>query len=256
MSDANQATTRLKSIGLGQAAVMAAVVGISGQAEAQIVANGTFSTTANNQLSTYTLTSGATSGNNYLPSWGLNLTTSFNCLVISANITDTCSPGPAPTVAQNPGTPSGGGNFVSLSSASLISQTIVLTGGQLYQLSFLTAGTDPGGTGPGSSATVAWIVNIDGTTVVAAVDDTQTFAPSGFAAWQSNSKTFSVSSSGSHTLTFTASTNQTGGKSPIALVAGISISAVATPEPATLSMFGVGLAGLAAARRRRARQLH
>jgi hypothetical protein len=232
------------------AITVAVLVGMSGNASAQIVANGSFSTTANSQTSTYTLNNGATSGNNYLPSWTLNLSAPQDCLVASDTFAPACTPGPVPTGSQNPGNSSNGGNFIDLANTSLISQSVTLTAGQKYTVSFQEAGTDPGGTG---SATIAWVVNVGGSQVVTSANSTQTFNPTTDLAWTTVSETFTAATTGSQTLSLTASANSTGGQSPVALLDGVSIAAVAAPEPATLTVFGVGLAALACARRRRAR---
>ncbi len=232
----------------GPAVTVAVLVGISGQASAQTVANGSFSTTANNQTATYTLSNGATNGNNYLPSWTLNLAGSQNCLIASDTFAPPCTPGPVPTGAQNPGYSPSGGNFIDLSSTSYISQSITLTAGQKYTVSFQEAGTDPGGTG---TASVDWVVTVGSVTAVTAAQSTETYNPSSYATWTTVSETFTAAASGSQTLTLTASTNSTGGQSPVALLDGVSLAAVATPEPATLTVFGAGLAALMAVRRRR-----
>ena len=232
------------------AVMVAVLVGMTGHASAQIVANGSFSTTANNQTSTYKLNNGATSGNNYLPSWTLNLPSPQDCLVANDTFAAACTPGPVPNGSQNPGYAPDGGNFIDLADTSIISQSSTLTAGQQYTLSFQEAGSDPGGTG---SASIAWAVNVGGTAVVTSAQSTLAFSPSGYAAWTTVTKTFTAATTGSQTLSFTASTNSTGGQSPVALIDGISIAAVAVPEPATLTAFGVGLAALAGARRRRAR---
>jgi hypothetical protein len=241
-----------QALGYGPVMMAAAMFGVSGQAAAQIVTNGNFSTTSG-PTSTYNLSSGTSS----LPDWNLSLHDGSNCLIANDTFTTACTFSAGITSGQNPGNSPDGGNFISLESTSLLSQVISLTAGQKYTISFQEAGTEPGGLS-GDNATVYWIVSLGGTTLFDGTTDSLNFTGNTFGSWTTDSATFTAAAGGNQTLTFTAFANFSGGgmgvQSPLALLDGISLSSsTSTPEPATLAVFGVGLAGLAAVRRRRAR---
>ena len=126
-----------------------------------------------------------------------------------------------------------------------IFQTISgLTVGQSYVVSFYqAAGQQVGFTGP---TTERWLVSFGGTTQASS---TFSLPEGGVGPWQKQSLTF-VADATSLVLNFLAD-GTPGGAPPISFLDGVTVDAVATPEPAALALFGLGLAGLAFRRRAR-----
>jgi hypothetical protein len=164
--------------------------------------------------------------------------------------------------------------MVDPSDKSTLSQSITLTANDTYTLSFLEAMTEnecDGGSGSscskingntnGSGSTgITWAVSLGGDTL-AGIDGTTsttttiTVTNNGTTSWVQENYSFTDVGS-PELLTFIA--NGTANGPPIALLDSVTITQTGTgtkssvPEPATLAVLGFGVAGLYAARRRRA----
>lgn len=209
-------------------ALLAGLGSFSEEASAQIVQNGNFGTTG----SSANLTNGQTGvGGSWTYAQG---TAIYQCL-IAKDTPGTCSINDW----VNPGNSPNGGNFIAIetelpgtSSSGTISQAIgSLTAGTRYTLMFDVGEED----GP-----VTWTVTLAGTTLTTVTDTT--------AGWDTVpiAVTFTATTAESGgVLAFAASTSS--GAPPIALLDGVSI-----PEPASVSLLGLGALGIAGLRKRRA----
>lgn len=148
-----------------------------------------------------------------------------------------------------PATSPDGGNFILADGdrnySSAFYQTISgLTVGSSYTLTFWqAAGQQRGFTGP---TTEQWKVSFGGDTQYSSL---YSLPQGGVGPWQQQTMTF-IASAASQVLTFLA-VGTPGGAPPISFLDGVSLEATSVPEPATLGLMGLGLAGLVAARRRR-----
>jgi hypothetical protein len=206
-------------------------------AQANLVTNGSFETTTGTGPKDY-----FTSFNPTGWSGGTNLTfldgpgTADNGTYLSVY-------GAFPNASPN------GGNFVEADAApsysSAISQSISgLQIGQTYSLTFYqAAGQQTGFTGP---TTEEWAVTFGATT-----QDSLQFSLNSTGAdvgpWQLQTMTF-VATSVIQTLSFLA-VGTPDGEPPIAFLDGVDLEPV--PEPASLTLFSIGVLGVAAAARRR-----
>ena len=140
-----------------------------------------------------------------------------------------------------PATSPNGGNFVAADSAfqqGAISQTITgLIPGQSYVVSFDWAGAQQAGF---TGTTFDQLqVTLGGETLTTPVVNV---ANHGFSGWTSETLTFTADNV-SDVLSFFA-TGGPPGVPPFALLDGVSLSASAAPEPTSLALLGVGMAGL------------
>jgi len=238
----------------GLAIVAAGLAVFSAPASAAVtVQNGSFSTVQTGQTQSYNLTPG---NNTSVPSWNYSAGTgtAFGCMIISDVFSPNCDPTLGPlTAGENPGLSPNGGNFLAIDvdtgNSALISQVLSgLVAGTKYNITFYQAAINS----EAIPAAVEWIVSLGGTQLnpspVVMNPNTDSFSP-----WAQQTISF-IATSGevaSPTLQFLAQSALAGGP-PIALLDGINIQ---VPEPATVTLLGVGFAGLVGLRRRRARRV-
>jgi len=237
---------RGRAIG-GLVAVAASLMALTGAVVAQTVQNGSFENVQTGQSASYSLTPGNTS----VPGWtyGAGVGTARGCIVINDTFAPGCN-GELGTITsgENPGFSPDGGNFLAVdvdtANTALISQTLAgLKLGTSYNISFYQASIN----NEAVTAGVEWAVSLGGTQLNA----TPVVMNPGFNSdtpWTAEVISFTATAGeiASPTLRFLAQTSISGGP-PIALLDGVRI-----PEPASVALLGVGIAGLAGLRRRRA----
>lgn len=212
--------------------------------EANLVSNGNFESTSGGagQLGyNVTATDWATSGYNFLfpPDTADNIGAVGSLGLVRLW-------GPSDGSYNGLTTSPDGGNFVAASadySVGAISQTITgLTVGDEYHLTFdYAAAQQYVFAGP---TAVHWSVSLGDETY-----DTEVLnnASHGFTGWQTAALDYTATST-SETLSFLASAQPA--VLPFALLDGVDLEPVVTPEPSTIALAALGLGGLVAARRR------
>ena len=215
-------------------------------ARANLVSNGGFETTTHGP--------GQFDNNTVATGWSSN---GYNFIFAAGTADTTGSSGQYGAVSlwgPNNGSANGlpaaspdGGNYVGADGAfsvGAITQTVFgLTVGSKYALSFDWAGAQQSGFN--GATTEQWQVtfgNQSQSTEIVAI-------PShGFSGWMS--KTFIYTASNTSQLLSFLAIGTPSGEPPFSLLDGVSLDAVAAPEPATLSILGLGLAAIAGLRRR------
>jgi hypothetical protein len=233
-------------IALASAVAGLPVPGLQGQAHAQTIQNGSFSTTQGGAVASYFLTPGTSA----VPGWtyGAGMGTAYGCMVQGNAFSPGCN---ALGSVTGPGFSPDGGNFlaidVSSSNNAFISQVLAgLTLNASYTISFYQASINPDPFTDG----VEWLVSLGGTLL----NPTPTVmkpAANSDTPWTLETITFTATAAeiANPTLRFLANSTMAGGP-PIALLDGVKLQ---VPEPASMALLGFGIAGLVGLRRRRAR---
>lgn len=215
-------------------------------AQANLVSNGGFETTTHGP--------GQFGYNTVATGWASN---GYNFIFAAGTADTTGSPGQygdlklwGPNSGSANGLPAAsphGGNYVGADGAyhvGAITQTVSgLTVGAKYALSFDWAGAQQSGFN--GQTTEQWQVTFGSQTQSTEI---VTVPSHGFSGWMSKTFIYTANNT-SQVLSFLAIGTPTG-TPPFSLLDGVSIDAVAAPEPATLSILGLGLAAIAGLRRR------
>jgi hypothetical protein len=239
-----------------------------------LVTNGTFQITGGSQSFRFgnTLSWGTVSNGESLSGWTISSPTGWNWGLVF-------TPGSANAVYDNNGhtvtlynqSNSGngfnmkspaGGNFVAIDAGQgyggeTLSQTVSgLVTGKSYQLSFAwAAAQESDGTG---TTTQGFQVSLGNSTQAT---PTASIGQAGFSGWFNQTFTF-VATGASELLSFVTDNNNSA-VPPLTLLANVSLTQLASgsgsqsnpvPEPASLLVFSMGIAGLAAVRRRKVRR--
>jgi hypothetical protein len=238
-------------------ALMLGVTGFAGSAEAaNLVQNGNFETVnapnGSGQLNFSPNFMMATTVANWTSATAGSIP-SYNLLFLPSDGTAFVQPDPgvlslyAPAGPDN--LPGGGGNFIASDPdyrSGALSQVINgLTVGKSYTLTFDYAGAQQ--VGFDGATTEGWQVSLGSETYNTA---TLNNANHGFTGWFSATMNFTATST-SEVLSFLATGGPSGTQPPFSLLDNVALN-LNVPEPMTLSVFGIGLVGAAAWKRRKA----
>jgi hypothetical protein len=246
------ASLRRSALLAATAAIGVVTAGVAAQA-ANLVQNGGFETTSAVQSTQINLPPPVTIAN-----WTAGLG-SYTFIFVPGDPSANSIFGPNSISLYSPAGPDtlsgGGGNFIADDPAfdnGSLDQTITgLIVGASYTLTFDYAGAQESGF---SGDTLAgWQVSLGSQTQFTGGNpDGDLFVPNhGFVDWTSAIMDFTATSS-SEVLSFLSTGGPLASQPPFALLDNVSLTQNNVPEPMTLSVFGVGLVGAAAWRRRKA----
>jgi hypothetical protein len=231
-------------------ALILGAAGFSGSAEAaNLVLNGNFETTVTPSGSSQINWGGASVANWTSAAAGAN--PSYNFIYVNGDGTANSRFG-ANSVSMwsvtNDTRPGGGGNFIASDPAfdvGTLSQTINgLTVGASYTLTFDWAGAQQ--LAFSGATTEAWQVSLGSETHSTA---TLNNVSHGFTGWFTATMGFTATST-SEVLSFLSTGGPSGTQPPFVLLDNVALN-MNVPEPMTLSVFGIGLVGAAAWKRRK-----
>jgi hypothetical protein len=237
-------------------ALMLGVTGFAGSAEAaNLVQNGGFEVvtapngsgqlnfTPNFMMQTSVANWSSATTASFFPAYNFLFVTGDNTAVGREGTVSLWAPAGPDTL------PGGGGNFIASDpqyDAGALSQTINgLTIGASYTLTFDYAGAQQ--TTYSGDTTEGWQVSLGSETHTTA---TLTNLSHGFTGWFSATMNFTATST-SEVLSFLATGGPSGSQPPFVLLDNVALN-LSVPEPMTLSVFGIGLVGAAAWKRRKA----
>jgi Protein of unknown function (DUF642)/PEP-CTERM motif len=203
-------------------AALALLLGGVGQARADLITNGSFENTTNFMDNTGQDTMDLFPGSTALTGWTITNSSNLDLAWIGPT-------NPFGLTASN------GNYFLDLTGYhdsapySGVSQQISTVMGQTYLLQFdLGASTTFNNSGPSLTATAG------------SASQTYTYTATGTNQWQTESLTFTATST-----TTTISLVGAGSSDKYIGLDNVRVNAIATPEPATLTLLGIGIAGIA-----------